>query len=118
MEIPSDMPLSRYEKVEMAVLGIAIPIAIIMWTLFQLVAYSEAVYIFHDEVVYFTGIAAYLVCWFWFGLSMSFFAHFVLAKYRRYYPLARKYFRSGVLLVFGSTLVALWYTFELYRLLP
>lgn len=118
MEIPSDIPLSKYEKVEMIVLGITIPALLIIWTLYQLIVYSEAIYIFHDEPVYFTGIAAYLVCWFWFGLSLVLFAHFVLGKKRRYYSLARKQFKCGVLLVFSSTLVAVWYTFELYKLLP
>lgn len=110
------MPLSRYEKVEMAVLGIAIPIAIILWTLYLLVVNSEAIYIFHDTIVYFNGTAAYFVCWFWFGLSLSLFSHFVLAKYRRYYSSARKCFRYGVLLVFASTFVSIGHTFEFFKL--
>lgn len=118
MEIPTDIPLSKYEKVEIIVFGIMIPALLIFWTLYQLIVYSEAIYIFHDEPVYFTGVAAYFVCWFWFGLSLALFAHFVLAKKRRYYSLARKQFRCGVILVFASTLVALWYTFDLYKLLP
>jgi hypothetical protein len=118
MDIPSDLPLTKYEKVELAVLGKATPLIIIVWTLFNLIVYSEAIYIFDDTPVYFYGFSAYLVCLFWIGLSLVLYAHFVLAKYRHKYTFAKKVFRYGVFLAFFGILAALWYTFDLHRFLP
>jgi hypothetical protein len=118
MEHSNHLQLTRYEKIEMGVLGIATPLCIFIWTLFNLIKYSEAIYVFHDEPVYFYGASAYLVCWFWIGLSLALCSHFALSKVKKHYALAKTLFKCGVYMVFITTLFAVFYTFELYQFLP
>ncbi|WP_068544284.1 hypothetical protein [Thalassotalea crassostreae] len=108
-------PLTKYEKVELWVLGVFLPLAILIWTLPYLVIDSEAVFYFDDYPVYFYGFSAYLVACFWFGISFFFFTHFVLSKFRRYYSTSvnSRFYALG--LVLTGALSAFFFAFEMQR---
>ncbi|NQZ83078.1 MAG: hypothetical protein HRT52_18885 [Colwellia sp.] len=114
MEFADFSPLSKYENIEQIVLGFIFPLALIIWTLSFLI-HSEAIFYFDDLPVYYQGVSAYLVCWFWFGLAFYFFAHFVLSKNKLYYYKSKKIKFYSVTLIITGAFFAFYFAFELQR---
>jgi uncharacterized membrane-anchored protein len=114
MDFADFSPLSKYEKIERIVLGFIFPLALIIWTL-SLLINSEAIFFFDDLPVYYQGLSAYLVCWFWFGLAFYFYAHFVFSKNRLYHKKSKKIKFLSVVLIITGSFFAFFFAFELQR---
>ncbi len=70
-----DRYLFKFEKIQMVVLGLIVPISMVVWVSYYLIAHDKSVFPGRSEYIWFHGYQAYLVACLWFGSSIALFGH-------------------------------------------
>ena len=71
------MDLAKYQKVEVAVLGLIAPVLLLTYTILLLLS-GEAVFWGRNSTIIYHSNDAYFVSLLWFGVAGSMFSHFCL----------------------------------------
>jgi len=103
--------LARYEKVEILILGLIVPICILIWTV-ALLSEGKSVFPGRSQLVYFYGAQSYLISALWFGVSFGFISRFflrhtILKKQKN--KLTASYWLSVFLIIIGLA-SSIWVT--------
>lgn len=93
--------LYKFEKTQMVILGLLIPIAIALWSLYFLAVHGKSVFPGRSEYIWFHGYQAYFVACLWLGTSIVLFGH----NYLRFKWLKKRRSANAYLYV-GFTLIA------------
>ena len=93
------MDLAKYQKVEVAVLGLIAPVLLLTYTILLLLS-GEAVFWGRSATIIYHASDAYFVSLLWFGVSGGMFSHFFLRPLKVLHQVTRKlilYISMGLL---------------------
>jgi len=83
------MDLAKYQKVEIAVLGLIAPIFLLIYTVLLLLS-GEAVFWGRSATIIYHSNEAYFVSLLWFGVSGGMFSYFFLRPLKVFHQTTRK----------------------------